>query len=224
MPGRKTDSGSEPLSRAECCGSSGEVDPMYGLVRFSEERLRRFSASARLRPSFSIAPGLEGPVPGGFHPNPGHGTLGAGAADFEGAKRAIRAWRMFPEWVLLWPRGPIAVGEIAIAGTRVWGVWAANACRIVEVIDEPRRFGFVYATVAGHALEGAERFVVHWEPDDRVTYEVFSISRTASLIPRLTLPLLRQIQRRFARDSVAAMQAAVREQGSRDRTATHQDV
>lgn len=184
---------------------------MYGLTRFSDDRLRQLSARAASQPGFAVSPGLEGPVPDGFHPNPGSGEVGFGPEDFELAKAAIRDWRMFPDWVLLWPRGPIAVGEIAIAGTRVLGVWAANACRIAQIIDEPRRFGFVYATVAGHALEGAERFIVHRAPDDRVTYEVFSISRTASLIPRLTLPILRGIQRRFARDSVAAMRAAVRE-------------
>ena len=190
---------------------------MYSLTRFTDARLRQLASVVHDRPAFASAPGLEGPVPAGFHPNPGSGEIGIGSEDFERAKEAIRGWRMFPDWVLLWPRGPIAVGEIAIAGTRVLGVWAANACRIVQVIDEPQRFGFVYATVAGHALEGAERFVATLERDDRVTYEVFSISRTASLIPRLTLPLLRQIQRRFAADSVAAMQAAVREsRGDRD--------
>ena len=184
---------------------------MYGLTRFSDDRLRQLAARAASQPGFAVSPGLEGPVPDGFHPNPGSGEIGFGPEDFELAKEAIRQWRMFPDWVLLWPRGPITVGEIAIAGTRVLGLWAANACRITQIIDEPRRFGFVYATVAGHALEGAERFIVHRAPDDRVTYEVFSISRTASLIPRLTLPLLRGIQRRFARDSVAAMRSAVRE-------------
>ncbi len=184
---------------------------MYGLTRFSDDRLRQLAARAASQSGFAVSLGLEGPVPAGFHPNPGSGEIGFGPEDFELAKAAIRDWRMFPDWVLLWPRGPIAVGEIAIAGTRVLGLWAANACRIVQIIDEPRRFGFVYATVSGHALEGAERFIVHRAPDDRVTYEVFSISRTASLIPRLTLPLLRGIQRRFARDSVAAMRSAVRE-------------
>lgn len=182
---------------------------MYSLTRFTDSCLRQLATTARGRPAFAPSPELDGPVPAGFHPNPGSGEVGFGPEDFELAKAAIRDWRMFPDWVLLWPRGPLAVGEIAIAGTRVLGLWAANACRITQVIDEPRRFGFVYATVSGHALEGAERFIVHRAPDDRVTYEVFSISRTASLIPRLTLPLLRGIQRRFARDSVAAMRAVV---------------
>lgn len=196
---------------------------MYRVTRFSDDQLTRFAAAAASREAFHVEPGLAGPVPKGFHPNPGSGEVGRGAADFERGKEAVRGWRMFPPWVLLWPRrAPIAVGEIAIAGMRVRGVWTANACRIVEVIDEPRRFGFVYATCRGHSLEGAERFLLEIQPDGRVTFEIFSISRPAGPLAWVALPFVRRVQKRFAVDAIMSLRDAIAEDHrdvSRDRTA-----
>ena len=185
---------------------------MYGLSLFSTDQLDALAAEAASRKSFPAVPGLAGPVPSGFHPNPGSGEIGRGEADFQRAKEAVRSWRMFPEWVLLHRRDcPIAVGEIAIAGMRVLGIWAANACRIVKVIDEPRRYGFVYATCEGHALRGAERFLLEMTPDGRVTFEIFSISRPDGLMAWLGLPQVRRIQKRFARDAITSMRDAIAE-------------
>jgi uncharacterized protein (UPF0548 family) len=185
---------------------------MYGLTQFTADQLNGLATEAALRKSFPAEPGLAGPVPFGFHPNPGSGEVGRGVADFERGKEAVRSWRIFPEWVLLHRRDcPIAVGEIAIAGMRVLGIWAANACRIVEVIDEPRRYGFVYATCEGHALRGAERFLLELKSDGRVTFEIFSISRPAGAIAWFGLSEVRRIQKRFARDAITCMRDAIAE-------------
>jgi uncharacterized protein (UPF0548 family) len=97
---------------------------------------------------------------------------------------------------------------------RVLGVWWVNACRVVYAVDEAGpvcRFGFAYGTLPGHAESGEERFQVEWDrSDDAVYYDILAFSRPRHLLARLGYPLTRRTQRRFARDSAAAMLRAVR--------------
>jgi len=97
---------------------------------------------------------------------------------------------------------------------RVFGVWSLNACRIVDVINEvgpTTRFGFAYGTLPGHAESGEERFQIEWNrEDDSVWYDIRAFSRPNHWLTRLGYPIVRRIQQRFARDSAAAMQAAIR--------------
>jgi uncharacterized protein (UPF0548 family) len=96
---------------------------------------------------------------------------------------------------------------------RLFGLWWLNACRIVYVVDEGgpvQRYGFAYGTLLEHAESGEERFTVEWhEPDDAVWYEILAFSRPHHVLARLGYSLARRLQRRFARDSAAAMQRAV---------------
>jgi len=88
-------------------------------------------------------------------------------------------------------------------------VWFLNAARIVYVIDEPRRFGFAYGTLPGHAERGEERFLIEWLTDDTVWYDLDAISRPRYWAARVAYPVARRLQRRFARLSKASMAAAV---------------
>ena len=96
---------------------------------------------------------------------------------------------------------------------RLFGLWLPNACRIIYVVDEEgpvQRYGFAYGTLPGHAESGEERFTVEWhEADDAVWYDILAFSRPQQLLARLGYPLTRRLQKRFARDSAAAMQRAV---------------
>jgi len=116
-------------------------------------------------------------------------------------------------WVEIVPAAPpIAVGATVGVLVRLVGFWSLNPCRIVALVgdEEPsRRFGFVYRTLPGHAVEGEEQFVVEWQAtDDLVVYDVRAWSRPG-LLARLGRPVARSVQRRFARDSLAAMRRAV---------------
>ena len=88
-----------------------------------------------------------------------------------------------------------------------------NACRIVYVVDDEgpvQRFGFAYGTLPEHAESGEERFTVEWhEADDAVWYDIVAFSRPQQLLTRLAYALVRRLQKRFARDSAAAMRRAV---------------
>jgi uncharacterized protein (UPF0548 family) len=118
---------------------------------------------------------------------------------------------MFPApWTVIEPGDtPITAGETLAVHVRVFGIWWLNATRIVYVIDEPRRFGFAYGTLPGHAERGEERFTVEWLGDDTVWYDVLAFSRPRHILARLAYPLTRMFQRRFGRASKASMAAAV---------------
>ncbi len=93
-----------------------------------------------------------------------------------------------------------------------------NACRIVYVLEEDapiRRYGFGYGTLAEHAEQGEERFSVEWHSgDDSVWYDILAFSRPNQWLVRAGYPLTRRLQRRFARDSMGAMAAAVGRSGA----------
>lgn len=136
--------------------------------------------------------------------------LGRGDDAFERAKSAIRQWKMFDmPWVhLCWPDTPIEAD--AFVAVLVWhlGFWSLNACRIVYVIEEHgalERYGFAYGTLTEHSERGEERFAVEYDVNDQtVWYDLYAFSRP-NLVARLTYPYTRALQRRFARDSAAAM-------------------
>ncbi len=111
------------------------------------------------------------------------------------------------------PNTPVAVGRTVAVQARTFGFWSLNACRIVYVIDEDepvKRFGFAYGTLPDHVERGEERFLIAWHPDDSVWYDIFAFSRPRHAMVRMGFPVAPRLQRRFARDSLNAMQAASR--------------
>jgi uncharacterized protein (UPF0548 family) len=138
--------------------------------------------------------------------------LGRGAAIFDAARAALRRWAMFPaQWAYIHPvTATIEPGTVVAMTARVAGLWWRNACRIVYVIDEPRRFGFAYGTLPGHVEAGEELFLVELDDDDRVWYRIRAFSRPRHWAARLGYRLARAYQRRFVRDSKQAMVEACR--------------
>ena len=88
--------------------------------------------------------------------------LGTGQAAFAAAKNALHKWEQFRlGWVEpFWPDTPIEPGQVVGVLGRACCMWTLNACRIVYVVDEPRKFGFAYGTLPDHAESGEERFTV----------------------------------------------------------------
>jgi uncharacterized protein (UPF0548 family) len=143
--------------------------------------------------------------------------LGKGQAVFDTAVAALRRWEQFNlGWVGASPTDtPIEVGRIVGIQACTGGVWWLNACRIIYTIDEQqcdlRRFGFAYGTLPGHAEAGEERFLIEWnERTGEVWYDILAFSRPNHLLAKLLFPIARMFQRRFARESAAAMRRAVK--------------
>ncbi len=141
--------------------------------------------------------------------------LGEGEPVFRAAGDALRRWEQFRlGWVEAWsPDTPIRPGEVVAVMGRAIGLWWLNSCRIVYVVDESgpiSKFGFAYGTLPGHVESGEERFLIEWDRDtDGVWYDILAFSRPNHVLTRLGYPLVRRTQKRFGRDSAAAMFRAV---------------
>ena len=141
--------------------------------------------------------------------------LGEGEEVFTKAKAALGRWEHFRlGWVEVWsPETPIQTGEVVAVIARNLGLWWLNACRIVYVVDEEepiRRYGFAYGTLPDHAETGEERFLVEWDrASGEVWYDILAFSRPHRLLTRLGYPYVRRVQKRFAKESAAAMLKAV---------------
>jgi uncharacterized protein (UPF0548 family) len=141
--------------------------------------------------------------------------LGKGEEVFKAARAALERWEHFRlGWVEAYPPDtPIKVGQVVAVVARLFGLWWLNACRIVYVVDEKgpvQRFGFAYGTLPAHAESGEERFSIEWHEDDNsVWYDILAFARPHQVLARLGYPLVRRLQKRFARESAVAMIRAV---------------
>ncbi len=137
--------------------------------------------------------------------------IGSGQRVYQRAVEALRHWRHFDlGWARIAPPNVvIEVGATVAVKTRAYGFWSLNACRVVYLINEDsqnKRFGFAYGTLPDHAEEGEERFTVEWHgDDDSIWYDILAFSRPHHPLVRLTFPLARRLQKRFARDSQRRM-------------------
>lgn len=146
----------------------------------------------------TLAPGQP---PAGFHLLRVERTIGHGQARFDEAKGAIIDWAGHRRaGAVVHPDGqPLQIGNDVAIAIRVWPLWVTASCRIVEVIDEPDRFGFAYGTLAHHPESGEELFLVTRDPTtDVVRLEIAAVSRPTSLPAKLGGPFGRLFQRFMA--------------------------
>ncbi len=188
---------------------------MFFATRPSPERIDTF-----LRDSQSL-PLSYGPVglldaPGARQVDEAQVTVGSGPGDFARACAALVRWQQFDVgWVATFPRqAPIAVGTVVAVLIRHLGFWSLNGCRVVyhvESHDAGTRFGYAYGTLPNHAEAGEELFEVSMDPRTRaVSYRIRATSWPYAALAHLGQPIVRQLQARFRRDSLAAMARAVR--------------
>ncbi len=139
--------------------------------------------------------------------------LGSGVQTYKRAMEALKTLRQFDlGWVCIVPEGvPIEVGSTVAVKARAFGSWSLSAARVVYVIDDDRRFGFAYGTLPDHVECGEERFTIEWNKhDDLVWYDILAFSKPRHPLVRLSFPLARMLQKRFARESLDRMVREVR--------------
>jgi len=142
--------------------------------------------------------------------------LGSGVRVYETAVEALRNWKQFDlGWVTIVPRGvPVERGATVAVKARAFGTWSLSAARVVYTIDERStisRFGFAYGTLPDHVETGEERFSIEWNSvDDSVCYDILAFSRPRHALVKLSFPLARMLQKRFARESMKRMVSLVR--------------
>lgn len=187
---------------------------MFFFKKPNSNRIQQFQAGQAKRDFTYQGIGTTATTPpAGYVVDHTRQKLGHGEEAFEAAQQAMQQWQPFQlGWVQPYSTDtPIAKGEVVVVVAQVMGLWWLNACRIVYTIDEqqPRRFGFAYGTLPGHAESGEERFMIEIDEAGDVWYDILAFSRPNYWLTRLGYPLVRIMQKRFARCSVAAMQKAV---------------
>lgn len=189
---------------------------MRSLRRPSDMAVRVFlAAQAKLDFTYTAVGATAGLPPAGYLVDHTRIKLGEGEEIFTRAKAALGRWEQFRlGWVEAWPpETPIRAGEVVAVVARRFGLWWLSACRVVYVVDEPGsvcRYGFAYGTLPDHAGSGEERFLVEWDrASEEVWYDILAFSRPQWLLTRLGYRYMRRLQKRFGRESAAAMVRAV---------------
>ena len=185
---------------------------MFLLRQPSAEVIRQFiSAQRDLQFSYPEVGATSGALPPGYLVDRNRVRLGTGKEAYDRAIEALRHWKQFDlGWVrMVPPETPIEVGAVVAILTNHFGFWSLNACRVVYLVNEDgpvKKSGFAYGTLSSHVERGEERFTIEWhQADDTVWYDILAFSRPNQILVKLGFPLARRLQKRFARDSLAAM-------------------
>jgi uncharacterized protein (UPF0548 family) len=115
---------------------------------------------------------------------------------------ALLRWDLHREarMVLATDADAVAPGATIVNAGRFGPVAVVAPCRVVEVLEEPGRRGFVYSALPGHPLVGEEQFTVERGRDGRVRFRIRSASRpvgAAALCPPATQTAQRLVNRRY---------------------------
>ncbi len=137
---------------------------------------------------------LHRPVPDGYRHDEWTGPLPHG---FEPARLALQRWIGHgAAGITIADPPPIAVGETVAMAIPVGPISVTAAARIVDVVDEPDRYGFTYATLPHHPEDGEESFIITRSSDGDARYTVTAVWRTGTYASRVLPPLTRFLQRR----------------------------
>ena len=186
---------------------------MFFFSRLSAEPLEALVLAHGKEPySYAEVGRTRADAPAGYNVDHNRVLLGRGREVLARAATAVRQWKMFDlGWVELFPAQPsLRAGETVAVIVGHLGFWSVNISRIVYLIEEDDRFGFAYGTLPSHAEQGEERFTVEYDAQtEEVWYDLFAFSKPRAPLARLGYPFSRHLQKRFARDSLAAMKRAL---------------
>lgn len=179
---------------------------MFKINEPSERDVAKFIESQRnLDFTYCEVGATNTTAPAGYIVDHNRIQLGFGEDAYRRAIDVLKKWKQFDlGWVTIVPRGvTLEVGATVAIKARAFGTWSLSASRVVYLIEEPRRFGFAYGTLPDHVECGEERFLIEWLPDDSVWYDILAFSKPRHPLVRMSAPLARMLQKRFARESLA---------------------
>src|ERR1051326_5811490 len=162
--------------------------------------------------SYAAVGGTQKDSPAGYRVDHNRILIGYGLDRFEAAKGAIDDWKMLDlDWTELFPtRRSVQVGTAVAGVVRHLGFWSVNISRLIYVIAEPSRYGFAYGTLACHAEEGEERFLVAHDPNtDEVWYDFVGFSKPKPGLGRIRFPIRQILPERIPAQSLGANEATV---------------
>ena len=133
---------------------------------------------------------------------------------------AVLAWKNFDfDWFFT-NNPPVRPNEPVVVTAQTLFLWSVLPLKVtwIEKDGAPRdakqketikrRMAFGHATLEGHQLSGEEAFAVELHKNDDVWYELTTVSRPASLLSVLSLPMLRFFQLKFMNQSMDAVKKA----------------
>jgi uncharacterized protein (UPF0548 family) len=140
-----------------------------------------------------------GDLPAGYHHLTRRVPIGYGHQLFADAGNAVRRWQVqIRAGLKVSASSPAALpGTVVVLGLGIGPLRLDAPCRVVYAVDEPRRSGFAYGTLAGHPESGEEAFLIEHHDDDVVSFTVTAFSRPATRLATITGPLGRIVQRRI---------------------------
>jgi uncharacterized protein (UPF0548 family) len=143
--------------------------------------------------------GTAGDLPDGYDHLTRRVIIGQGEQLFADASDAMREWRVQVRSGLrvCVSSRTAEPGAVLILGLGIGPLRLNAPCRVVYAVNEPRRLGFAYGTLAGHPESGEESFMIEHLSDDRVSFTITAFSRSATRLARIAGPLGSTLQRRI---------------------------
>ena len=130
---------------------------------------------------------------------------------FTRAANALRTWQMHRgAGLIVEASGPPAIGMVVAMAVPLPVGYIDVVCKVVDVVDEPDRFGFTYGTLPVHPEEGEESFAVARAEDGGVTFEIVAASRPRHGLARMAPPIARFLQLRATERYFAAIEDVTR--------------
>ncbi|MEO7397447.1 MAG: DUF1990 domain-containing protein [Ilumatobacteraceae bacterium] len=181
------------------------------LMRPSPDELRSLIADAESA-SLTYAPvGISAweVAPAGYRFDRFACTLGRGDAVFGRASDALRNWRVHKgAGLIVLAEGPPVCGAVVAMSAPLPIGYIDAVCRIVAVVEEHDRFGFVYGSLPVHPVQGEESFIAVRSAEGNVTFEITAVSQPRLLLARACPPIARKLQRSAMNRYLQAMRSA----------------
>ena len=167
---------------------------------------------AVVRPALSYAPhggslNLESErVPAGFRVFRHEAAIGSGAERWASAAAGVLDWGLQRGAGIRVSTPRVVEGDDVTLMIPLLGIVPVKAfARVLSLVDEPTRRGFVYGTLPGHPERGEEAFLVTIDHEGVVRVVVQGFSRPAPGIWMLGAPVLRLVQAIYTRRYLRAL-------------------
>jgi uncharacterized protein (UPF0548 family) len=150
-----------------------------------------------------------GELPPGYHHLDERFVIGDGQDAFDAAAAALMSWGLQRRSGLAVSASAdeIETGGVAVVRIRFGPLFVRAPVRVVAVVAEPDRRGFVYGTLPGHPECGEELFEVAQDEDGVVRLHVRAFSRHGTALSRLLGPVAGLLQRYVTRRYGRALRA-----------------
>ncbi len=156
-------------------------------------------------------------LPAGYQHQHVSARVGTGPAAFVAAGESLLTWGMHEGAGLTAQVSDLRIRPGTVAVLRLGrGPFALRIpVRVLEVVAEECRRGFVYGTLPGHPERGEESFLVRLAEDGAVHFDLVAFSRGARWFTMLVAPAAHAGQHLITRRYVRAVRSAADAAGTR---------